>query len=53
LAVYSSTGQIIAEMNIDNNSELVLSVAGWDKGIYYYRFTTDGEASSSGKLIVY
>jgi hypothetical protein len=52
LTVYNGSGQKVIHQGISGNKEVNLNVAGWQKGIYHYRFTVDGRTGASGKLIV-
>lgn len=50
LTVYSITGQILSEINVDVNEHEV-KLQGFKAGIYLYVFTS-GSSTSSGKLVI-
>jgi len=52
IRLYSTLGQEVKQVNIDNETQIQLNVYNWNQGIYLYGVYVEGELVKQGQVLI-
>jgi hypothetical protein len=52
IRLYSTLGQEVKQVNIDNETQRQLNVYDWNQGIYLYGVYVEGELVKQGQVLI-